>query len=155
MDYSVVNYVLYDFCIRMYQLADFNPAFNPSDYLSNANLKDGYYRLRLRSQDQFKLVFMVGDDLFFHLSLNCGLKASPVFFTKFIKPVVFDLLSFGQTFYAYLDSFFLVSHPTTHAYATPLDTTRLVNSLYSIPQTEAAVPPGEKHISRVQPCRLL
>lgn len=111
VDYSEVNKCLEQRTFRMDQLADLVSVLQPKDSLFKADITDAYYHLRLRSSDQMKLTFQIGDQVYIPLCLNCGLSVAPWFFTKIMKPVVAYLRKRGHRVYSYLDDFFGAARP--------------------------------------------
>jgi Reverse transcriptase (RNA-dependent DNA polymerase) len=106
IDYSLVNEYLDERSFRMDQLSDLSPSLRPGDCLFKADIKDAYYHLRLRIEDQLYLALRVGETTYIPASLNCGLSVAPWFFTKAMRPVVAHLRSKGHRVYSYLDDFF-------------------------------------------------
>jgi hypothetical protein len=60
IDYSLVNECLDERSFRIDQLADLSPSLRPDDCLLKAYIKNTYYHLRLRKEDQLYLAFRVG-----------------------------------------------------------------------------------------------
>lgn len=125
IDYSTVNESLEERTFRMDQLGDLAAVLKPHDSLFRADLRDGYYHLRLRKCDQLKLAFMIGETVYIPFSLNCGLSVAPFFFTKVMRPVVVHLRSMGHRAFAYLDDFFGAARSSTTGPASPSDTDQL------------------------------
>ena len=101
IDYRRVNEALQDRTFRMDQLGDLAASLNPGDSLFKADLKDGYYHLRIRQQDQLRLAFELNGVVYLPLALNCGLKVAPWFFTRLLRPVVSHLRKQGHRVFAY------------------------------------------------------
>jgi hypothetical protein len=91
---------------RMDQLSDLAPTLRRDDCLFKADIKDAYYHLRLRKEDQIYLSFSVGGVVYVPSCLNCGLSVAPWFFTKAMRPVVAYLRARGHRVFSYLDDFF-------------------------------------------------
>jgi Reverse transcriptase (RNA-dependent DNA polymerase) len=106
IDYTVVNECLEERTFRMDQLADLAPSLRRDDCMFKADIKDAYYHLRLRKEDQIYLSFSVGGVVYVPSCLNCGLAVAPWFFTKAMRPVVAYLRAKGHRVYSYLDDFF-------------------------------------------------
>lgn len=121
VDYKKVNEHLEERTFRMDQLADIAPTLRRDDCLFKADIKDGYYHLRLRRQDQPYLAFSLGGEVFVPACLNCGLKVAPWFFTKAMRPVVAYMRRRGHRMFSYIDDFYGAAgtqrndHPATVA----------------------------------------
>jgi hypothetical protein len=106
IDYTVVNECMEERTFRMDQLSDLAPSLRRDDCLFKADIKDAYYHLRLRKEDQLFLSFSVGGVVYVPACLNCGLSVAPWFFTKAMRPVVSYLRARGHRVFSYLDDFF-------------------------------------------------
>lgn len=84
----------------MDQLDHLDPELIKRDNLFKADLKDGYYHLRLRERDNMRLSFFVGDRVVITLSKNCDLFVAPWVFTKAMDPVVGFLQKLRHSVYA-------------------------------------------------------
>jgi hypothetical protein len=96
IDYTVVNECMEERTFRMDQLSDLAPSLRRDDCLFKADIKDAYYHLRLRKEDQLFLSFSVGGVVYVPACLNCGLSVAPWFFTKAMRPVVSYLRARGH-----------------------------------------------------------
>jgi Reverse transcriptase (RNA-dependent DNA polymerase) len=113
VDYKRANRCMEPRSFRMDQLSDLAAVLKPRDHLVKADIKDAYYHLRLRAEDQLRLAFLVGGEAFVPLCLNCGLAVAPWFFTKAMAPVVGFLRKLGHRMFSYLDDFFGAPKPPT------------------------------------------
>jgi hypothetical protein len=73
VDYTVVNECLWERTFRIDQLSDLAPTLRRDDCLFKADIRDAYYHLRLRKEDQLYLSFSVGGVVYVPACLNCGL----------------------------------------------------------------------------------
>jgi hypothetical protein len=106
LDYIVVNECMEERSFRMDQLSDLIPTLRRDDCLFKADIKDAYYHLRLRKEDQLYLAFSVGGMVYVPACMNCGLAVAPWFFTKTMRPVVAYLRVQGHRVFSYLGDFF-------------------------------------------------
>jgi hypothetical protein len=60
IDYTVVNECMEERTFRMDQLSDLAPTLRRDDCMFKADIKDAYYHLRLRKEDEIYLSFSVG-----------------------------------------------------------------------------------------------
>lgn len=88
---------------RMETLLDLAPQLQPNDSLFKIDLADGYYHVGYRTADRTYLAFRVGRRFFIPLCLNCGLKAAPFIFTKWLRPMVQELRRLQHSVISYLD----------------------------------------------------
>lgn len=54
----------------MYHILFLDPELQRGDHLFKADLTEGYYHLRLRSNDNLKLAFYVGTGIYVPLTIN-------------------------------------------------------------------------------------
>jgi ribonuclease HI len=133
IDYTVVNECIEARTFRMDQLSDLAPTLRREDCLFKADIKDAYYHLRLRKEDQHYLAFSVGGVVYVPACLNCGLAVAPWFFTKAMRPVVSYLRAKGHRVFSYLDDFFGAgATPRNDHPATEADTARLETDMRSL-----------------------
>lgn len=126
VDYKRANECLEARTFRMDQISDLASVLQKGDCLFKADIKDAYYHLRLRKEDQLRLAFFVGDRVYVPLCLNCGLAVAPWFFTKAMAPVVGFLRRLGHRVFSYLDDFFGAAKPAPGgSVAGPSDTLAL------------------------------
>jgi len=125
VDYSPHNESLLRRPFKMEQLSDLAPLLHPGDSLLKFDIKDAYYHVRLRREDQRKLIFRVGERVFMPLCMNCGLAAAPWLFTKLMRVPLRALRQQGHRVSSYLDDFYGAARiDATASHASQGDTAR-------------------------------
>ena len=77
------------------------------DYLTSVDLKDGFYNLSVRKEDQELLSFEFRGKFYSYVALPFGYCLSPYYFTKVLRPVVTFLRQFGIRLSLYVDDFLI------------------------------------------------
>jgi hypothetical protein len=114
VDYKWANRCMEPRSFRMDQLSGLAAVLTPGDHLVKADIKNAYYHLRLRAEDQQRLAFLVEVEAFVSLCPNCGLAVAPWVFTKAMAPVVGFLRNLGHRMFSYLDDFFGAPKPPSN-----------------------------------------
>ena len=81
----------------------------PGAYMAKIDIKDAYYSVPIRVEDQKKLKFQVDDELYQFVALPNGYSPGPRKFTKLLKPPLSFLRMEGVTVAAYLDDLFTLN----------------------------------------------
>ena len=79
------------------------------DWMVKMDLKDAYFALLIREEDQRWLMFQWEKETYEFTCLPFGLSAAPRVFTKIIKPVVAWMRQFGCRMITYIDDNLLVA----------------------------------------------
>lgn len=105
VDLSHVNGSLGDRPFKYETLASFVSRLAPGDHMVSWDVSDAFHHVPLHPDESFRLAFMVGDDLYFPLSMPFGLKLAPWVLTKVLRPVLAWLRMRGFTILGYMDDF--------------------------------------------------
>ena len=81
----------------------------PGAYMAKIDIKDAYYSVPIREEDQKKLKFQLDDKLYQFVALPNGYSPGPRKFTKLLKPPLATLRLDGVTLAAYLDDLFTLN----------------------------------------------
>ncbi len=77
------------------------------------NVRDTYYRIRIRKEDEWKTVFRTRYDYFEYIVMLFGLVNAPAIFQLYINRVLVDLINIY--YIIYLNNIFIYSiNPTDH-----------------------------------------
>jgi hypothetical protein len=142
IDYSLVNEYLEERFLRMDQHTDLSPLLHPDECLFKADVKDAYYRPRLRSSDKLYVAFLLDGVTYIIACLNCGPSMAPWFCSKVMRPVTAHLRSMGQRDYSYLDDFFGAA-ATAHAGDRGGHQNGRPGHTYVVPPAQALAAPDE------------
>ena len=75
------------------------------DYLTSIDLKDGFYNISIKKEDQGILSFEYQGKFYSYVALPFGYCLSPYYFAKILRPVVCYLRQFGIRLSLYVDDF--------------------------------------------------
>ncbi len=101
----------------------------PGVYMCKIDIKDAYYSIPIKEEDQKLLKFIFDEILYQFCVLPNGYTKGPRKFTKLLKPVLATLRKMGITLAAYLDDIIMIARSFLKCYQAMLVLTRFLQNL--------------------------
>ena len=101
----------------------------PNCFMASVDLKDAYYSVKIREEDQKFLKFKFNDTCYKFTSLPNGLTTGPRKFTKLLKPPLASLRRKGHILCAYIDDLLNIGESYRDCLSNIIDTVLLFDKL--------------------------